>query len=69
MAAANGITLKRLFAQALEDRLRRAGPSGRSAQPPWMRGFGGLADLRAESRRLLKLVDAEFEQVDPEDPA
>lgn len=32
-----------------------------------MAGFGGLADLADESRRLMALVEEEFESVDLED--
>ena len=54
LASSRGMTLKQLFTEALEDRLLRdtveRAPLGREA--PWMAGFGKLADLAAENRRL-----------------
>jgi type VI secretion system secreted protein VgrG len=36
------------------------------ADPPWMKGFGALAELRSETARIQRLVDAEFEQIETE---
>ena len=69
LAAARGITLKRLFTEALESRLRRSAhgnPAG-DAEPPWMAGFGALADLSDENRRILDAIEEEFERLAPED--
>ena len=66
LAAAKGITLKQLFNEALEEKLRRPGADRHSGEPPWMKGFGALSDLRSESARILDLIDAEFEQIEPE---
>lgn len=65
-AADHGVTLQQLVAEAVDEKLRRAsGPrtSGRDADPPWMAGFGGLADLREENRRIEALIEAEFEKL------
>ena len=67
VAASMGITLKQLFNEALEDKLRQPSRKGKPSEPPWMKGFGALADLKAESSRLMKLIDAEFEVVETED--
>ena len=71
LAAAQGVTLKIFFTEAVEDRLRRgAGRAGADdSAPSWMAGFGALADLAAENRRILKTIEAEFEKLDPEDLA
>ena len=69
LAAARGVTLKRLFTEALEDQLRR-GASARPAdnvEPPWMAGFGALSDLSDENRRILDVIEDEFEKLSPED--
>ena len=34
---------------------------------PWMLGFGELADLANENRRILDLIEEEFEVVDEKD--
>ena len=58
VAADRGVTLKQFVTEALGEKLRRASTpttSGRNAEPPWMAGFGALADLRDEKpphRRL-----------------
>jgi hypothetical protein len=66
-AAAKGITLKQLFSEALEEKLRQSTRVGKATEPPWMKGFGALTDLKAENTRLMKLIDEEFEQIEPED--
>ena len=32
-----------------------------------MKGFGALADLKEENARVMKSIEEEFEQVEPED--
>ena len=71
LTATRGVTLKQLFAEALDDRLRRcarANPAD-DAEPPWMAGFGVLSDLSDENRRILDVIEAEFERLSPEDLA
>ena len=69
LASSRGMTLKQLFTEALEDRLRRDAADrarvGREA--PWMAGFGALADLAAENRRLAGVIEEEFETLAPDD--
>lgn len=69
LAAARGVTLRRLFTEALEDRLRRHTHRERTgnAEPPWMAGFGALSDLSDENRRILDVIGEEFERLSPED--
>jgi hypothetical protein len=40
-----------------------AGPQ----DPPWMKAFGELRDLREETRRIQRIIDKEFGQLDEED--
>ena len=71
LAAARGVTLKRFFTEALEEKLRRSTEGGSAAnmEPPWMAGFGALSDIRDENRRVLELIEDEFERLSPEDVA
>ena len=71
LAAARGVTLKRLFTEALEAQLRRCarGNPAARAEPPWMAGFGVLSDLSDENRRILDIIEEEFETLSPEDLA
>lgn len=66
LAAGRGMTLKRFFTEALEEQLRRC--SG-NTEAPWMAGFGALSDLSDENRRVLAVIEQEFETVSPEDLA
>ena len=65
-AAARGMSLKAFFTQALEEQLRRKAKDG---QAPWMGGFGELAELADENRRVLDAIGQEFETLSPEDLA
>ena len=69
LAAARGMTLKRLFTEALEEKIRstaaRTGGSG--DRPPWMATFGELSHLSDETRRIQRIIDDEFGRLEPED--
>ena len=71
LAAARGVTLGRLFTEALEEQLRGCthSNSADNAEPPWMAGFGALSDLSDESHRILDAIEEEFERLSPEDLA
>ena len=71
LAAARGVTLRRFFTEALEEKLRRSAEVGSAAneEPPWMAGFGALSDLADENRRVLEAIEMEFEKLPPEDAA
>ena len=74
-AAVHGITMKRFITDALEQQLRkraggvRVGPAPNDVvrEPPWMAGFGGLADLGDEHRQVLNAIEDEFERPDLDD--
>ena len=69
LAAARGVTLRRFFTEALEAQLSRCkgdSPTGQEG-PPWMAGFGALSDLSDEHRRVLDVIEEEFEKLAPED--
>ena len=71
LATARGGTLKRFSTEALDEHLRRCnGELGAGkAQAPWMAGFGALSDLADENRRILGVIEQEFETIAPEDLA
>lgn len=68
-AAAEGLSLKQLFTEALEARLRAGSGASSSGEPPWMKGFGALSGLRQESAEVMRVVAEEFERLEPEDLA
>ena len=65
------MTLKRLLTAKLRSSLRRrtGGRDAGNEEPPWMAGFGALSDLSEENRRILSLIEDEFESLPPEDAA
>jgi len=67
LAASKGLSLKQFFNEALEDKLKRSTPASKGGEPPWMKGFGALNDLKPESARLMKLIDQEFEVIEQDD--
>jgi len=67
LADAQGISVEKLLANAVQEKLRGPSFPGHGAAPPWMKGFGALADLKEESARIMKSIEEEFEQVEPED--
>lgn len=40
----------------------------RASEAPWMDGFGTLSDLADENRRVLDVIEQEFETLVPEAP-
>lgn len=68
-AAAQGITLKQLITDALERQLQHAfeAAGAVSDEPPWMAGFGAMSHLAEENRRILGLIEEEFEKLHPQD--
>ncbi|MBA3273829.1 MAG: hypothetical protein H0T11_08165 [Chthoniobacterales bacterium] len=65
-AAREGRSLKALVQEALSEKISRAnGVPGQ--QKPWMVLAGGLKHLGAENRRIERLIEAEFEKIEPED--
>jgi methyl coenzyme M reductase alpha subunit len=67
-AALRGVSLRQFVTEAIEEKVatpaaRRAG----LAEPPWMRGFGALADLHQESREVDARIAETFDVIDEED--
>jgi len=70
MAAAKGMKLKDLLAEAIEDKVSNGNTTSKSAEPAWLKLHGAFAKtkaMRAETRRIQKVIDGEFERIDPED--
>lgn len=65
-AALNGVSLRQLVTDTLRSHLEQAAQHPQPSDPPWMKGFGVLADLREETARIQGLIDEEFEQIEPE---
>lgn len=61
-AAEKGIPLRELVTEALAERLRRS-----VQDKPWMKTFGKLRGLRNESARINRIIEEEFDRVEPED--
>ncbi len=62
-AAEQGIPLRQFVTEAVEDRLKGAPAEGQRA---WMKHLGKLKDLRKETRRINKVIEEAFEEVDAE---
>lgn len=62
-AAATGQTLTRLVTEALTEKLAK--PAARTHKP-WMSLAGAFKKDRAESKRILRRIEEEFERVEPE---
>ena len=69
MANSQGMSVHRLFVEAIEEKVRRGKPA-RNREPRWMRlagAFGKTRATRTETRRIQKVIDEEFERIEPED--
>jgi hypothetical protein len=62
-AAERGIPLRQFVTEAVEAKLKTSPSSG---EKPWMKHMGQLRDLRKETKRINKLIEQAFEEVDPE---
>ncbi len=65
-AGALGIPLREFVTQAVEEKLS----TGRQSRgKPWLECAGELANLHKETMRIEKIIEEEFEQIEPEDRA
>jgi len=62
-AAEQGIPLRQFVSIALADKLRDAS----SSEKPWLKSFGQLKSLQAETKRIDAIIEAEFGTVQTED--
>ena len=63
-AAKLGIPLREFVTQAVKEKL--AG-TAHGSEKSWMEGFGKLRRLRRDTARINRLIEEEFEHVEPED--
>jgi hypothetical protein len=63
-AGALGIPLREYITQAVEEKLLTG---SRRADKPWLECAGELAHLHKETLRIQKVIDEEFEHIEPED--
>jgi hypothetical protein len=70
-AAERGVPLKDLLTDAVREHLHRgAGGSLKdqpAAPPPWMQAFGGLRDLHKETKRINRILEQEFQQIEEDE--
>jgi hypothetical protein len=64
VAAERGIPLREFVTEAVKDKLASHKNTG---ERPWMAGFGKLKHLRKETARINRIIDKEFERIEPED--
>jgi hypothetical protein len=63
-AAQEGISLKEYVASALRQKLGQL--PERLGEKRWRKHFGSLAHLRKETRRIERIIEQEFETIDPD---
>lgn len=63
-AGALGIPLREFVTQAVEEKLSQG---SKRLGRPWLECAGELAHLHKETVRIRKIIDKEFEQIEPED--
>ena len=62
--------MRQILPAAIQRIFRRCTGRGSTGdEPPWMAGFGALSDLGDENRRILDIIEDEFERLPPEDAA
>ena len=63
IAAEQGISLREFVTEAVKDKLAANSKAG---EKPWVKHMGKLKHLRKETERINRLIDEEFERIDPE---
>lgn len=69
LAAAKGHDLEAISCQAIEDKLSHGAEASKAGEPAWMKLYGAFVKtkaMRADTRCIQKLIDREFERIDPE---
>ncbi len=66
-AAERGQALRAFVTEALQEKLSSERVRLEEDAPRWMKGFGQLRRLRRETGRIQRVIDREFEIVEPED--
>ncbi len=69
-AAERGVPLKDLLTEAVREHLQRRPPDSlehKPVVPAWMSAFGGLRSLHTETKKINRILQKEFEQVEEEE--
>jgi len=66
-AAERGQALRAFVTEALQEKLAGHPTQLSREQAPFMRGFGQLRPLRRETARIQRVIEREFDVVEPED--
>jgi hypothetical protein len=69
LAAEKGVSLEQLVAEAIEDKVRD-GKELKKGEPRWTKLYGAFAkseEMRSDTRSIQKIIDEEFERIDPRD--
>jgi hypothetical protein len=62
-AAERGIPLRQFVTEAVEDKLKNLSSA---TEKPWMKHVGKLKHLHKETARIDRIIEEEFEKVEPE---
>jgi len=63
-AAERGIPFREFVSEAVKDKLMA---ENKAAEKPWMTAFGKLRHLRKGTKKINRIIEEEFEQVEAED--
>jgi hypothetical protein len=66
LAALEGVSMKQLITESLQQRVIRQSPEAKT-EPAWKRAFGAMRSFRKENRRIERMIEQEFERIEPED--
>jgi hypothetical protein len=64
VAAQRGVALRAFVTEAVEEKLDA---EQATQEKPWMAAFGKLKRLRKETARINRVIEQEFEQIEPEE--
>jgi hypothetical protein len=64
LAAQEGLSMKQLITESLQQRVFKQSPET-AIEPPWKQAFGAMRAYKKENRRIEKLIEQEFEQIEP----
>jgi hypothetical protein len=69
-AAERGVSLKVLLTEAVREHLQRGSSDSlknKPPAPPWLSAFGGLRHLHKETKKINRILEQEFEQIEEEE--
>ena len=64
LAAQQGIPLRQFVTEAVQEKVRTKEADGKK---PWLKLAGRLRHLRKENARISRVIEREFEQIEPEE--